>query len=79
MPSLRMASAPIRPLTAWKVLVVRPFCTIGFGPWACHVPPRALPLTLSLAMAPACAEALVRSAAACCSVSGSSPASSRLQ
>ena len=32
MPSLRMARAPIRPDTAWKVLEVRPTCTIGLGP-----------------------------------------------
>ena len=32
-PSLRIASAPMRPDTAWKVLVVRPTWTIGLGPW----------------------------------------------
>ena len=80
MPSLRMASAPIRPDTASNVLDVRATCTIGSGPTLAQVPPRAAPLVESTAMLLACVEACDRRAAAWSMLMPpSSPASSRLQ
>jgi hypothetical protein len=78
-PSLRMTSAPIRPETAWKALLVRPFWTIGFGPCPAQAPPRVAPAGAAEAIVAACLPALVRNVAAWVRVSGLSPASSRLQ
>src|SRR5690348_13833199 len=78
-PLLRIASALIRPVTAWKAFEVRPFWTIGFGPWLVHAPPLAAPTGAPLSALPAALAALVRRAAACWMVIGSSPDRSRLQ
>jgi len=78
-PLFRMASALTRPLMAAKVLDVRTTWTIGSGPWPTQVPPRALPLTVSLAMPEACLLAFSRNAAAWSTPSWLSPASSLLE
>ena len=76
----RIAIAPMRPLTALKIGVLRVTCTIGLGPIGAHVP---LNTPGREAGRPnrsrrAAASAAARAAPACCVLSGLSPAVRRV-
>ena len=69
----------MRPETAWRVLLVRPTWTVGFGPMLDHAPPTVAAAAL-VETVPMPADALMplrRSFAARSTVIGWSPATSR--